>query len=421
MKRTLTETRERAIEVAAEINELRSKPERGDTWAADLRNAVAELQSLDVMEARATAAERREIEQYAWDRAVEAEELRQLNDERSGPAAAFGDFSQTDDSIMGRYVSSPEYRGWVEGGHVGSMPTITLRGSMALERRNLLDVGNSGGASADGFLTVGQPITPTPRQARLFIRDLIPTAPTNLAVVPYVREVSAIEFETANGAKVVAEASAKPEARIVFEDDTAIVRKIAAWVPATEEILSDAPTLQGYVIGRLSYLVRVREDQQILAGTGTNELKGITTFGIQSITGASGVSGDVPRMIASGIGAIEASDGDANGVAMHPLDYWAMIGARHSDRFDTDIAFGGGAGTIWGLPVVRTRTVTSGLPIVADWTAAMVFDRLQTTVRQSDSHSDFFITNKLAILAEERIGLAVFRPDLFAKVTTTAS
>lgn len=420
MQRTLTDIRERAVELADQITELRSMTDRPDSWARDLRNATAELQTIDVLEARATADERRALDQLAWDRAVEAEAIRELSEQRSGPLAAFGDHSNAESTIMARYVAADEYRGWVEGGTIGPMPSVTVPGSLSLERRNLLDTGNTGGASAGGFLAVGQPLPPVPQQARLFVRDLIPTTPTNLGVVPYVREVSATEFEAASGAGVTTEASAKPEAGIKFEDDTALVRKIAAWIPATEEILSDGPTLQGYVVGRLGYLVRLREERQILAGTGTNEMRGITAFSIQSITGASGVSGDVPRMIASGIGAVEAADGDANGIAMNPLDYWAMIGARHADRFDSDIAFGGGAGTLWGLPVVRSRTITSGLPIVADWTGAMIFDRMTTTIRQSDSHSDFFVTNKIAILAESRIGLAVFSPRLFAKVATKA-
>ena len=47
----------------------------------------------------------------------------------------------------------------------------------------------------------------------------------------------------------------------------------------------------------------------------------------------------------------------------------------------------------------------------------MIFDRMGVTVRQSDSHSDYFILNKVAILAEERLALAVFRPDYFVSTT----
>ena len=42
---------------------------------------------------------------------------------------------------------------------------------------------------------------------------------------------------------------------------------------------------------------------------------------------------------------------------------------------------------------------------------------MQTTIRQSDSHDDYFVKNKVAILAEERVALAVFRPDFFVNTT----
>jgi hypothetical protein len=42
-----------------------------------------------------------------------------------------------------------------------------------------------------------------------------------------------------------------------------------------------------------------------------------------------------------------------------------------------------------------------------------IFDRAGITVRSSDSHDDFFVKNKVAILAEERLAVAWYRPDFF--------
>ena len=46
-----------------------------------------------------------------------------------------------------------------------------------------------------------------------------------------------------------------------------------------------------------------------------------------------------------------------------------------------------------------------------------IADIAQATIRQSDSHDDWFVYNKVAILAEERIALAVHREDAFVHVT----
>jgi HK97 family phage major capsid protein len=51
-----------------------------------------------------------------------------------------------------------------------------------------------------------------------------------------------------------------------FTPALAPVVKIAAWIPVTEEILEDAPTLAGYINTRLAYMVDLREEAQILNG-----------------------------------------------------------------------------------------------------------------------------------------------------------
>ena len=47
---------------------------------------------------------------------------------------------------------------------------------------------------------------------------------------------------------------------------------------------------------------------------------------------------------------------------------------------------------------------------------AMLWDREQTTIRVAEQHDDFFVKNMVAILAEERIALTIFRPEAFVAV-----
>ena len=70
--------------------------------------------------------------------------------------------------------------------------------------------GNAATGDVNALLPVGQPIAPVPREARLAMRDLIPSQPTTLTQVPYVRELNptATEF----GASAVAEGNTKPDA-----------------------------------------------------------------------------------------------------------------------------------------------------------------------------------------------------------------
>lgn len=286
-----------------------------------------------------------------------------------------------------------------------------------IEVRTLLDSATTGPA-AGIWRPVGTPMPPMQRKARLFVRDLITVQDTGLSSVPYIREVNPQTSEAS--ATAVAEGAPKPEVEMNFEQADAPIRKLAAWIPVTEEIIADAPTLRGYIDSRLAYMLAWREEAQILNGNGTAPaLRGIlNTTGIQ--TRAAGA--DVITTLGLAIGDVENHDGEADGIAMNPLKFWTMLTTRSSSQFDQGYGGGGPFGIqptgVWGVPVVRTRQLALTSAIVGSWRmGATLFQREGITIRTTDSHSDYFIYNKLVILAEERVGLAVFRPDFFVNTT----
>jgi len=203
-----------------------------------------------------------------------------------------------------------------------------------------------------------------------------------------------------------------------FEQVDAPVRKISAWIPATTEILADAPTLAGYINTRLTYMILLREEQQVLKGTGTApEIRGITeTVGTQTQTA---VNNDVPATVGLAIGKIELADGEADAVVMNPGDYWAQLTTRRSTFFDSS---GSGAAPAqqeaftWGLAAIRTRALPTLESLVGSFAmGSTLFQREGVNIAVSDQHSDYFVFNKVAIRAEERIALAVHRPDWFVE------
>jgi len=46
---------------------------------------------------------------------------------------------------------------------------------------------------------------------------------------------------------------------------------------------------------------------------------------------------------------------------------------------------------------------------------------MEGNIRVSEQHSDFFVRNAVAVLAEERIALAVKRPESFVEVTLNSA
>jgi HK97 family phage major capsid protein len=111
----------------------------------------------------------------------------------------------------------------------------------------------------------------------------------------------------------------------------------------------------------------------------------------------------------------------ANAYLMHPLDWEAFDLLKDGeDRY----YFGGptvlGNPRLWGLPVIESEACTQGVGFVGDFRQVIIWDREQTTIRMSDSHSDFFVRNMVAILAELRAAMGVFRPAAIVELDLTA-
>lgn len=403
---TSAQLKDSILDSANRLRELRTQDsdKRSDTWERDVRHGIAEVTALDAELKAAYLSESKE----------EQPEVR-------GPKAAFNQVREYK-SPGQEFIDSAPYKDRRDA----KTSESEVRGGL----RTLLDSSLTDPAAGQ-FIPVGSPLPPGVRQRRLFVRDLISVVPTSLNSVPYIRELNAVANEL--GATTVAESGAKPEVVMQFERDDAPIRKIAAWIPVTSEIVDDAPTLMGYINARLGYMLAIREEQQVLNGSGVSpQIKGIRNFsGVQTQAAvysagvATGNPADVPATVGKAIGLVENVDGEADAVVMTPADFWEGLTLRYSatsGQFDS-VASGAGSPVVsqnprnlWGYPVVTTRAATTDEALVGAFRlGATLFDRQQSVIKSTDSHSDYFTLNKLAILAEERVGLAVNRADYFVK------
>jgi HK97 family phage major capsid protein len=77
----------------------------------------------------------------------------------------------------------------------------------------------------------------------------------------------------------------------------------------------------------------------------------------------------------------------------------------------------GSEARIWRMPVVDTPAIDEGTALVGAFgTGAQIYDREQASIRISEQHADFFVRNAIVILAEQRLALAVKRPESFVKI-----
>lgn len=289
-----------------------------------------------------------------------------------------------------------------------------------LMTRAMSDWGSSGPpgfdpSGAGNLLPVGQPIAPVPRQARLFLRDLFPKMTTTLAAIPYVQELSPTVGE---GASAVAEGGVKPGANPLFVGAKADPTVIAATLILSKQLFEDSQAVVQYINQRLPYMVRFAEDAEFLNGNGTwPNIQGILgTAGVQTQTnGAS----DNAQTFGSAFAKIENSDGTPTAVVLNPTNAWSMFvkrAAAGAGTFDAGTPFSALPLTIWGVPSYRTRAMPVNTGLVADFQlGGMIVDREQVNVQTYRER--YAEMNQILLVCEERVGLMLFRPDLFCNVT----
>lgn len=248
----------------------------------------------------------------------------------------------------------------------------------------------------------------------LQVADLIPQTTTSQSAVQYMEETT-----FTNAAAEVAEGGTYPEAALALTEQTSIVRKIAVFLPVTDEQLEDEPQVRGYIDNRLPFMIRQRLDLQILTGNGTApNLRGIlNTVGIQTQAKA---SDPTPDAIYKAIVKVEVvGQAVANAVVMHPTNWQDVRLLRTADGlYIWGNPSDAGPERIWGLRVVRAQAETLGSALVGDFSNFVELAvRRGIDVQVSNSHSTFFVEGKQALRADIRAALVVYRPTAFCTVT----
>jgi HK97 family phage major capsid protein len=253
-------------------------------------------------------------------------------------------------------------------------------------------------------------------ERRMTIRDLLMPGNTSSSSIQYPKETG---FTNSAATHTETAGTAKPQSEIKFDIATANVTTIAHWVLATRQILDDAPMLRSYIDGRLRYGLRYAEELQLLNGDGlTTNLNGVYTQA--TAMGANpGVVTFPQRFDVIRFAILQAALAELppSGVVLHPTD-WALMELTKDEmgRYIIGNPAGEAQPRLWGLPVVATQAMTADKFLVGAFsTAAQIFDRQDARVEISTEDSDNFRKNLVTILAEERLALAVYRPEAFIK------
>ncbi|UWQ16150.1 phage major capsid protein [Jannaschia sp. M317] len=270
---------------------------------------------------------------------------------------------------------------------------------------------DAAGSAGDAVDATRLPGIITPPDRRLTIRDLIMPGQMDGSALEYVRETG-----FTNNAAPVAEGAAKPQSDIQLELVSTSAKVIAHYAKASRQILDDAAMLRTYIDGRLRYGLAYKEELQLLNGDGTGQnLLGIvpqaTAFSAAFVPDAANIL-DTLRL--AQLQAVLA-EYPATGHVLNPIDWSKLEMLKDNDgNYIIGQPQGNAAPSMWGLPVVATQAMAAGKFLTGAFQlGAQVFDRWQARIEVATENEDDFVKNLVTILCEERLALAVYRPEAF--------
>jgi HK97 family phage major capsid protein len=256
---------------------------------------------------------------------------------------------------------------------------------------------------------------------RLRIRDLLTVrSMTTGAAFDWVKQSS-----RSNAASPQLETSPKGESTYGWQALSDTVKTIAHFVNVSRQALDDNSWLQDTINSELMYGLLLKEEQEILAGDGTGQhLKGLITQATAyntALTVANDTKLDKLRHAKLqsrqiGLGSAEPDAFVLNPKDVHDLDLIKdnYGGANQGKYIIGDPLATAPVKTVWNLPIVESDSIAQGSFLVGPFaTGATLIDRLQAMIEISYEHASNFTNNVATVLCEERIGLAVQRPDCF--------
>lgn len=317
------------------------------------------------------------------------------------------------------FVESQAFKDWFAAiaPHGGNIANGLKIDSPAVESKALvLTSATSGGAFVrrDYGPTADFPLR------QLTIRDVISVGRTGSNLVEYVRitaktRAAAVVPEATATSGGGYTAAAKPESGMTLAIIQEGVKTIAVWMPITRQILADAPQLESMIDNFEREDLELALEEQMITGTG-----GANFTGLENTIGLTPQAFNTDLLTTTRKARTAAMiTGRARSTAflLNPYDWESLDLTKDAEN---RYYFGGplslGTKMLWGLPVVESEVIPQGTGYTGDMRQLMLWDREQATRRITDSHSDFFTHNLIAILTELRAAFGVIRPAAVVRI-----
>jgi HK97 family phage major capsid protein len=327
------------------------------------------------------------------------------------------------------FVESEAYAELKESGALASDRAAFKSAPVNVGRKATTTVVSATGTQASGLVTPDYlPGTQGDLvQRQLTVRDLFGQGTTDSDTISYAR-LNAVE----SGASFVTEATAvnganadaglKPQSSLNWQRVESPVESVATWIATTRRALADAGQIRALIDNQLRIMLGLEVEDQLLNGDGTSpELDGILNItGHQTLSAATAgiINPDAIRR-AKRLVRTAGARVPADGLIIHPEDAEAFDTMKDGmGRYLFADPTSNAEPTPWGLRRVESEAVSAGTAVIGAFNVgATVFQREPITILTADQHADFFVRNLIVVLAEERLGFAVYYPASFVELT----
>lgn len=245
----------------------------------------------------------------------------------------------------------------------------------------------------------------------MFVRNFIPVGQTsgNTITIP-------VELTITDGTAVTAEGVQKGVSQFTIDNKVFPVMKIAAILKISEEMLDDVPGLVTYIVNRWGSKLKVKEDYTLLYSVASSTaFDGLTVAAqayVDSLADSAVTKWDV---LMNAVTQVRIDEYRATAIMMHPTDVLSLKTEKGSDGhyvgrapWDRMPMF------VDGVPIIETTAIGSGEFLVGDFArGAQIFDRKSASINFYDQDEDNAQKNLITVVIEERLALAIYRPNAF--------
>jgi HK97 family phage major capsid protein len=227
-------------------------------------------------------------------------------------------------------------------------------------------------------------------------------------------EFTQLDPSYSNAADYQTEGAEKAEGGFPTVDAVATIATIAHWIPVSNQVLADAPSLEVQIDNLLRVGVFQRAENQVLNGLGgTGKILGI----IPQATAFAATADDPQDRVGEAVTALAAAGWAGQpAIIMNPVDWGNITRTRgvSEGTYLLGSPLAAAPTSLWNTPMIQSASVPAGTAIVADLSQMALLDRQQVTVQASREQR--FTSNQTILLGEGRVGLAVFSPGAVLKV-----